>query len=140
MIEDYPKSSAITLSMRPVLHPLFQSLAEGISEFTFANLFLFQEVHGYQISKLSQDLFVIAGRDGNRPFFLLPFGLPQSSSLSTKASLLYCRKNTRPSIENRIWVTRACDRQRKATIRRVLSKNIWQEDRSNKLNLSRRWL
>ncbi len=82
MIEDYPTLSKLTLSMRAMLHPLFQGLAEGISEFTFANLFLFQEVHSYRISRLSPDLFVITGRDGNRPFFMLPFGLPQNGMLS----------------------------------------------------------
>ena len=92
MLVDYPTFSKLTLSMRPVLHPLFQGLAEGISEFTFANLFLFQEVHGYQIAKLSQDLFVIAGRDGNTPFFMLPFGLPQSDLLNSLFERFACLK------------------------------------------------
>ena len=62
--------------MRDLLHPRFQGLPDGVSEFTFSNIYLFREVHNYRISQLDEDLFVIAGRDGQSPFFMLPFGLP----------------------------------------------------------------
>jgi len=64
------------------LHPMFKALAEGISEFTFANIYLFREVHNYRVSQLADGQFVIAGRDGVEPFFMLPFGLPDESILS----------------------------------------------------------
>ncbi|MHC4324587.1 MAG: DUF2156 domain-containing protein [Planctomycetota bacterium] len=62
--------------MRPILHPKFKALADGISEFTFANIYLFRRAHNYRISQLENGLFVITGRDGEEPFFMLPFGLP----------------------------------------------------------------
>jgi hypothetical protein len=76
MFEQYPNSSEITRPMRPTLHPLFQKLLDGISEFSFANIYLFREAHQYRISRLPDGLFVITGKDGDKLFFMLPFGLP----------------------------------------------------------------
>jgi uncharacterized protein len=81
MIPVYPKVSKLTLTMRPKLHPLFQQLTEGISEFTFANLYLFRTTHNYSVSLLADNLLLIAGEDGSRPFFMLPFGLPEQPIL-----------------------------------------------------------
>ena len=58
------------------MHLRFKALAEGISEFTFANIYLFRQTHQYRISRLPSGLLVISGRDGDSPFFMLPFGLP----------------------------------------------------------------
>lgn len=65
--------------MREVLHPKFQALPDGISEFTFANIYLFRETHNYRVSDLDNGLFVITGRDEENPFFMLPFGLPDEN-------------------------------------------------------------
>ncbi len=80
-ISEYAQFSDLTLAMRPVLHPLFQQLGEGLSEFTFANLFLFRLTHHYQIARLSDSEYLIIGQDGDTPFFMLPFGLPEQSML-----------------------------------------------------------
>ncbi len=80
-IVEYPQLSEISEDMRPVLHPKFQSLAEGVSEFTFANIYLFRDRHNYRISKLPGELYVIVGRDDDIPFFMLPFGLPDEEVL-----------------------------------------------------------
>lgn len=82
MIAQYPDFSEISMDLRPVLHPMFKALAEGISEFTFANIYLFREAHNYRISQLEDGLFVITGQDGTEPFFMLPFGPPGKSILS----------------------------------------------------------
>ncbi|MEK6726351.1 MAG: DUF2156 domain-containing protein [Deltaproteobacteria bacterium] len=66
------------MDFRPTLHPLFKGLKEGISEFTFANIYLFRENHNYQISRLGEDLFLITGIDQGSPFFMLPFGFPKN--------------------------------------------------------------
>jgi hypothetical protein len=81
MFEDYPNSSEITRPMRPTLHPLFQTLPDGISEFTFANIYLFRRTHQHRISRLPDGLFVITGEDDDTPFFMLPFGLPDTPLL-----------------------------------------------------------
>jgi hypothetical protein len=76
MIETFPAFSEITLESRPVLHELFRSLGDGVSEFTFANIYLFRKAHNYRIARLDEGKYVIAGSDGGVDFFMLPFGLP----------------------------------------------------------------
>ncbi len=93
MIPDYPQASELNLMMRKVLHPLFQQLPDGISEFTFANLYLFRKAHNYRISRLSQELLLISGDDGKVPFFMLPFGLPENrilKQLFSEFTMLKC--------------------------------------------------
>jgi hypothetical protein len=82
MIARYPETSEISMDVRPLLHPKFKALAEGISEFTFANIYLFRRTHHYRISQLANELFVITGRDAEEPFFMLPFGLPDEGVLA----------------------------------------------------------
>ena len=81
MIAQYPDFSELSLDIRPELHLRFKALAECISEFTFANIYLFRETHGYSVSQLQDGLLVIGGRDGDTPFFMLPFGLPDEGVL-----------------------------------------------------------
>jgi hypothetical protein len=78
-IPKYPDSAEVSDDMRTVLHTKFQALADGISEFTFANIYLFRRTHNYRISRLRNELFVIAGMDDENPFFMLPFGLPDEN-------------------------------------------------------------
>jgi hypothetical protein len=82
MIEQYPDYSEISMDLRSDLHPKFQTIAEGISEFTFANIYLFRQVHNYRISHLANELYVIRGGDATEPFFMLPFGLPDEIVLT----------------------------------------------------------
>jgi hypothetical protein len=81
MILDYPQASELTRDMRPLLHSLFQQLPEGISEFTFANLYLFRRAHNYRIAHLKDQRYLVTGQDGQIPFFMLPFGLPDEKLL-----------------------------------------------------------
>ncbi len=77
----YPNFDKIEIDFRPELHNLFQQLSAGISEFTFANLFLFRETHHYRISKLEENSYLIIGKDGKANFFMLPFEIPDKSLL-----------------------------------------------------------
>jgi len=82
MIKEYPEFSPLSLDQRSVLHPRFQRLAEGMSELTFAGIYLFRDAHHYQISRIGDDVFVIAGTDAE-PFFILLFELPQEDVLNS---------------------------------------------------------
>ncbi|SLM29830.1 conserved hypothetical protein [Desulfamplus magnetovallimortis] len=86
----YPQSVDIELELREYLHPMFQALSEGISEFTFANIYLFRKDHLYEISKIkvdgsenNGDIVVITGNDSGEKFFMLPFGIPPIKYLRT---------------------------------------------------------
>lgn len=81
LLPPYPDARPPDPELRPALHPLCQQLNAGISEFTFANLFLFRHAHNYALSRLDDDTPVILGRDGDTPFFMLPFGLPGQALL-----------------------------------------------------------
>ena len=81
-IEKYPYFVEVDINQRPILHPRFQALTDGISEFTFANLFLFRQKHNYRLSWLSEDILLISGKDENETFFMLPFGLPDKNILT----------------------------------------------------------
>ncbi len=80
-IPEYPAAIPISTSLRPLLHPLFQALPEGISEFTFANIYLFRASHNYRLSRLADGQLIILGRDGEQPFFMAPFGLPEKHQI-----------------------------------------------------------
>ncbi len=82
MIEEYPEFSSIVLEQRPLLHPRLRELPEGMSELTFAGLYLFRETHHYRMSRIGEDILVIVGRDVE-PFFMLPFGLPPEEVLNS---------------------------------------------------------
>lgn len=83
MLPDYPRSSPLTLELRPLLHPLFRELREGISEFTFADLYLFRAAHQYTVTRLDDGTIAFLGRDNDTSFFMLPFALPAASLLDT---------------------------------------------------------
>ncbi len=82
MIAQYPDFSDILLEDRTVLHPHFLKVNSGISEFTFANIFLFRKTHAYKIAQITSGLFVISGADHGESFFMLPFGIPEQMILN----------------------------------------------------------
>lgn len=81
-LPEYPASSPIHIDHRPLLHDPLRHLAEGISEFTFANLYLFRHTHGYSLTRLADNTIAILGNDEGRSFFMLPFSLPDDVLLN----------------------------------------------------------
>ncbi len=80
-IPDYPEFEPISADMRDELHPPLAHLKFGISEFTFANLFLFRETYNYRISRLKDGSHIISGEKDGEKFVMLPFGLPDQETL-----------------------------------------------------------
>ncbi|MEK6760054.1 MAG: phosphatidylglycerol lysyltransferase domain-containing protein [Deltaproteobacteria bacterium] len=78
----YPESIEVTMGLRPFLHPALSALAPEISEFTFANIYLFRQAHGYRVSRLPDSSIIISGREGGRSFFMCPSGLPEPGVFS----------------------------------------------------------
>lgn len=82
----YPDFAPLELSMREDLVPALRSarsggVADGVSEFTFAGLYLFREHYRYQVAMLPTGEPLIIGTLGDNPFFLLPLGLPSDVGL-----------------------------------------------------------
>lgn len=81
MIPTYPQTAELDLIQRHTLHPLFQELPDGISEYTFANIYLFRRSHNYRTTKLDTGQIIILGEDNSKPFFMSPFSLPEPTTL-----------------------------------------------------------
>ena len=92
----YPDACELTLDLRSYLHERLRTLPERVSEYTFANLYLFREKHHYRLSMLTNNIAAIIGKDGNAPFFMLPFGLPDEQH-----PLATLQRSSHPEMRNR---------------------------------------
>lgn len=79
-IPDFPESSELEPLMREELDPRLKAAGQGISEFTFANLYLFRAVHNYRVSTLDGGV-LITGNDSGNTFFMRPGALPGAEDL-----------------------------------------------------------
>lgn len=78
----YPEFTGLELDARALLNPRFKALSPAISEFTFANLYLFRGAHNYAVSMLPDGNPIISGADMGETFFMLPSGLPSGGLLT----------------------------------------------------------
>ena len=72
IIPQYPEFAPIALPMIDQMYPAFNLLRDGISEFTFANLYLFRHSYDYKVARLPGEGFVITGTKEGKTFFYLP--------------------------------------------------------------------
>ncbi|MFP4151607.1 MAG: DUF2156 domain-containing protein [Alkalispirochaeta sp.] len=77
----YPDCAPIDMSMRDALHPRLIMLPDGVSEFTFAGLYLFRETYNYHLSCLPEEKLLISGEKEGKRFFMLPCGIPDDDTL-----------------------------------------------------------
>lgn len=71
-IPKYPDSRAVRLDDSQLLHSVFRRMQPSISEFTFANIFLFRHAHNYRVSFHGDSLVILGmGYDGTE-YFLPP--------------------------------------------------------------------
>lgn len=71
-IPPFPEFAPISLAMRDELYPGLNMLADGVSEFTFSNLYLFRSTYGYRLSRLPTGCVAIEGSKDGKSFFSLP--------------------------------------------------------------------
>ena len=72
----YPVFENLTLDMKHDLSSSLKHVPQAISEFTFANLYLFRDTYSYKASLLPDGNPVISGVKNGEAFILLPFGIP----------------------------------------------------------------
>ena len=70
-ISNFPKFLPVSASMYGELYPFLNNLSDGISEFTFINLFLHCSKYEYKISRLSPSCFAVTGKDTSGAFFFV---------------------------------------------------------------------
>src|SRR6266545_499183 len=73
-IPRYPEARPLDLADKPLLDGIFGQLQPRISEFSFANLYLFRKAHFYSLTMVGDALVLLGqGYDG-APYFLPPLG------------------------------------------------------------------
>jgi hypothetical protein len=72
----YPHFVPLTLEAREEMQLRLSPLPDGVSEYTFANLFLFRERYQYRVSRALDKTLVISGEDGGKKFFMTPNSVP----------------------------------------------------------------
>jgi hypothetical protein len=72
----YPNFVPLTLAERNEMQPRLSQLPDGVSEYTFANLFLFRKQYHYRVSRVLDKTFVISGEDHEKKFFMTPCAVP----------------------------------------------------------------
>jgi len=70
-IPSFPEFAPISLEMAREISPHLVKLPDGISEFSFAGLYLFRARYGYRVS-LMDDHLVVSGELAGKRFFITP--------------------------------------------------------------------
>ncbi len=71
LIPTYPEFAPLSLEMVQEISPHMVRLPDGVSEFSFAGLYLFRARYGYRAS-FRNDLLVISGEREGKRFFITP--------------------------------------------------------------------
>jgi hypothetical protein len=84
----YPDFAPLDLNLKDDLHPRLSLTPDGVSEFTFAGLYLFRNRYQYRVSRGPDDGFIISGVQpgdhGHGPggtFFMTPCDAPDQKTL-----------------------------------------------------------
>ncbi len=77
----YPNFEPISTYMYGELHPFLVNLEDGISEFTFLALLLYQKKYSYEISALSDKIYIVTGKDQEGFFFCILGDNPNKSTI-----------------------------------------------------------
>jgi hypothetical protein len=75
----YPDFAPVGFEHRDALTNAFSRVKDGVSEFTFANLYLFRERYHYEISFVTEECVIISGGASGASFFMTPSPLPDIS-------------------------------------------------------------
>lgn len=77
----FPAFAPIGLEFLDDLYPRLNLTADGVSEFTFSNLYLFRRRYSYQVSAIPNRTIVISGERDGKKFFMTPCGVPDPKDL-----------------------------------------------------------
>jgi hypothetical protein len=83
LIPEFPDFVPISYELRTEMHPQLPMTVDGVSEYTFANLYLFRRRYQYKVSRVQDKTFIISGiqpsaKDGpnEKKFFYTPCAVP----------------------------------------------------------------
>jgi hypothetical protein len=87
----YPEFAPLDFGVKDELHPRLSLTADGVSEFTFAGLYLFRNRYHYRIARTLDEGFIISGEQpgaadsesGGKKFFMTPCASPGTEILTS---------------------------------------------------------
>ncbi|MDR2803543.1 MAG: phosphatidylglycerol lysyltransferase domain-containing protein [Treponema sp.] len=77
----FPDFTPVSLELKDTMHPALLRLKDGVSEFTFANLYLFRRRYNYKISQERNGNLIISGERDGKKFFTTPCAMPEKAVL-----------------------------------------------------------
>jgi hypothetical protein len=81
-IPNYPEFVPMDFDLRTEMHPHLSLTPNGVSEYTFANLYLFRAQYNYRISRVRDETFIISGEHEGKKFFMTPCAVPDREVLT----------------------------------------------------------
>jgi hypothetical protein len=75
-IPDFPEFVPLTLELREEMHPRLNLTSDGVSEYTFSNLYLFRRRYNYRVSRVPEKTLIISGQRDDKHFFMTPCAVP----------------------------------------------------------------
>ncbi len=80
-IPNFPNFVPISLDLKEAMHPALSMTKDGVSEYTFSNLYLFRRRYNYRISVVPDKTMVISGEREGKKFFMTPCDVPHRQVL-----------------------------------------------------------
>ncbi|MDR2096143.1 MAG: phosphatidylglycerol lysyltransferase domain-containing protein [Treponema sp.] len=77
----YPDFVPISIDLNDDMHRLLSQTIDGVSEYTFANLYLFRGRYNYRVSCTQDKALILSGERDGKKFFATPCALPEKNVL-----------------------------------------------------------
>jgi len=77
----YPDFTPIARELKPEMHPHLSLTPDGVSEYTFSNLYLFRNRYQYRVSRIPGQKLVLSGERDGKKFFMTPCAVPNREVL-----------------------------------------------------------
>jgi hypothetical protein len=75
-IPDFPAFVPMDISLKDEMHPRLNMSPDGVSEYTFSNLYLFRARYNYRVSKVPEKTLILSGEREGKKFFMTPCDVP----------------------------------------------------------------
>jgi hypothetical protein len=72
----YPGFAPLILELKDEIYPPLSQTPDGVSEYTFGNLFLFRERYRYRVSRTPDTALILSGEREGKKFFMTPCAAP----------------------------------------------------------------
>jgi hypothetical protein len=81
LIPYFPEFTPVSMDLKPEMHPRLSMTVDGVSEYTFAGLYLFRARYNYRVSRYIDHNFILSGEHDGEKFFMTPCGAPGAEIL-----------------------------------------------------------